>query len=88
VTSAIDVYVAVGKRDLFVGRLYPHHRRGMESASFIYNDGYLAGTDAYALDPSLPLVTGSLQTPVARALFGAFRDSDLRQSVVVTAQSL
>ena len=73
-TGAIDVYVAVGKRDLFAGRLYPRHRRGTESASFIYHDGYLADTDAYALDPSLPLVTGSLQTPVARALFGAFSD--------------
>jgi serine/threonine-protein kinase HipA len=74
VTSAIDVYVAVGKRDLFAGRFYPHHRRGVESASFIYNDGYLADPDAYALDPSLPLVTGSLQAPVGRALFGAFSD--------------
>jgi serine/threonine-protein kinase HipA len=74
VTSAIDVYVAVGKRDLFAGRLYPHQRRGVESASFIYNDGYLADPDSYALDPALPLVTGSLQTPVGRALFGAFSD--------------
>jgi serine/threonine-protein kinase HipA len=74
VTSTIDVYVAIGKRDLLAGRLYPHQRRGAESASFIYNDGYLADTDAYALDPSLPLVTGSLQTPVGRALFGAFSD--------------
>jgi serine/threonine-protein kinase HipA len=74
VTSTVDVYVALGKRDLFAGRLYPHHRRGVESASFIYSDGYLADPDAYALDPSLPLVTGSLQTPVGRALFGAFSD--------------
>jgi len=74
VTSAIDVYVAVGKRDLFAGRLYPHHRRGAESASFIYNDSYLADPGAYALDPSLPLVTGSQQTPVGRAMFGAFSD--------------
>jgi serine/threonine-protein kinase HipA len=74
VTSSIDVYVAVGKRDLFAGRLYPHHRRGVESASFIYNDGYLADPYAYAPDPSLPLVTGSLQTRVGRALFGAFSD--------------
>ncbi|MGH3192289.1 MAG: type II toxin-antitoxin system HipA family toxin [Streptosporangiaceae bacterium] len=73
-TSLIEVYVAVGTRDLFAGRLYPHHRGGAESASFIYNDGYLADPNAYALDPSLPLVTGSLQTPVGRALFGAFSD--------------
>lgn len=73
-TGTVDVYVALGKRDLFAGRLYHHHRRGVESASFIYSDGYLADPDAYALDPSLPLVTGSLQTPVGRALFGAFSD--------------
>jgi serine/threonine-protein kinase HipA len=46
----------------------------VESASFIYSDGYLADPDAYSLDPSLPLVTGLLQTPVGRALFGAFSD--------------
>jgi serine/threonine-protein kinase HipA len=74
VTSTVDVYVALGQRDLFAGRLYPHHRRGVESASFIYSDGYLADPDAYSLDPSLPLVTGLLQTPVGRALFGAFSD--------------
>ena len=28
-----------------------------------------------ALDPGLPLVTGTLQTPVGRALFGALADS-------------
>jgi serine/threonine-protein kinase HipA len=55
--------------------MYPHRRRGIESASFVYNDRYLADPDAYALDPGLPLVTGALQTPVGRALFGAFADS-------------
>src|ERR1700684_3778745 len=55
--------------------MYPHRRRGIESASFVYSDRYLAGPDAYALDPGLPMVTGTLQTSVGRALFGAFRDS-------------
>jgi serine/threonine-protein kinase HipA len=73
-SSDIEVYVSFGKRDLLAGRLYPHRRRGLESASFIYDDRYLADPDAYALDPALPLVTGSLQTPVGRALFGAFGD--------------
>ena len=73
-TSDIDVYVAVGERDLLAGRLYPHHRRGVESVSFVYDARYLADPDSYALDPSLPLVVGSLQTPVGRALFGAFSD--------------
>lgn len=57
------------------GRMYSHRRRGSESASFIYDDRYLADPDAYSLDPALPLVTGTLQTPVGRALFGAFADS-------------
>lgn len=71
----VEVYVAVGERNVLAGRMYPHHRRGVESASFVYNDRYLADPDAYALDPALPLVTGTLQTPVGRALFGAFGDS-------------
>jgi serine/threonine-protein kinase HipA len=71
----VEVYVAVGERNVLAGRMYPHHRRGVESASFVYNDRYLADPDAYALDPALPLVTGTLQTSVGRALFGAFADS-------------
>lgn len=74
-TSDIEVFVAVGERNILVGRLYPHHRRGSESASFIYDNKYLASTDAYELDPGLPLVSGTLQTPVGRAVFGAFADS-------------
>jgi len=73
-SDEIAVYVAVGKRNLLVGRLYPHRRRGVESASFVYDDRYLADQEAYALDPALPLVTGALQTPVGHALFGAFSD--------------
>ncbi len=73
-SSEVAVYVAVGGRNLLAGRLYPHRCRGVESASFSYDDRYLADPDSYALDPALPLVTGSLQTPVGRALFGAFTD--------------
>lgn len=73
-SSDIAVYVSFKGRDLLAGRLYPHRRRGVESASFAYDDRYLADPDAYALDPALPLVTGSLQTPVGRALFGTFSD--------------
>ena len=68
------VYVAVSERNLLAGRLYPHRRHGVESASFAYDDRYLADPEAYALDPALPLVTGALQTPVGHALFGAFSD--------------
>ena len=74
-TGDIEVFVADGERNILAGRLYPHLRRGSESASFIYGDKYLASPGAYQLDPALPLVTGTLQTPVGRALFGAFADS-------------
>lgn len=74
-TSDIEVFVAVGERNVLAGRLYPHVRRGSESASFVYDDKYLSNPDAYDLDPALPLVAGTLQTPVGRPLFGAFADS-------------
>jgi serine/threonine-protein kinase HipA len=73
-SDEITVYVAARERNLLAGRLYPQRRRGVESASFAYDDRYLADPEAYALDPALPLVTGALQTPVGHALFGAFSD--------------
>jgi serine/threonine-protein kinase HipA len=75
VSSDVNVFVAAGERNVLAGRLYPHRQRGVESASFIYADSYLANSDSYALDPALPLVAGTLQTPAGRSLFGAFTDS-------------
>jgi serine/threonine-protein kinase HipA len=74
-TDDVEVFAAAGRRNILAGRMYPHYRRGSESASFIYDDRYLAAPDAYQLDPALPLVAGTLQTPVGRPLFGAFADS-------------
>src|SRR5271170_5910066 len=74
-TSEIEVYVAVGPRNLLAGRLYAHNRRGAQSASFSYDQKYLASPEAYELDPGLPLVVSQLQTPVGHALFGALADS-------------
>jgi len=75
VSGDVEVYVAVGIRTVRAGCLYSRHSGGAESASFVYDDRYLADPEAYALDPALPLVTGTLQTPVGRELFGAFADS-------------
>ena len=74
-TDEISVYVADGEENVLAGRMYSHRRRGVESSSFVYASSYLASSEAYALDPALPLVTGTLQTPAGRALFGAFSDS-------------
>ena len=71
----VAVFVADGDESTLAGRMYSHFRSGAESASFVYDDRFLANPDAFALDPSLPLVAGTLQTPVGRSLFGAFADS-------------
>jgi len=73
--STIDVYVSIGGSDVPAGRLHTHHRRGTESATFMYNDAYLADPQAYRLDPALPLVAGGLQTPLGSKLFNAFTDA-------------
>lgn len=73
--SEIDIYVALANRDVRAGRLFTHHGRGTESATFTYGSDYLADVEAYQLDPALPLVTGGLQTPERRTMFNAFTDA-------------
>jgi len=71
----VQVWVAQGGRDALAGTLYSHRRRQTESATFAYDDSWLAHPDAYELDPELPLTSGSHQTSIGRAIFGAFADS-------------
>jgi serine/threonine-protein kinase HipA len=70
----IEVTAAVGGDDLLAGTLWVHERRG-QSATFRYDDGYLAHPLAYGLDPMLPLVGGMLQTRSGQTKFNAFSDS-------------
>lgn len=72
--SDVEVVVQIGGEGVSAGRLWSHRRRGAESATFSYATEYLARRDAYELDPSLPLAAGQQQTPVDRAMFGAFSD--------------
>jgi serine/threonine-protein kinase HipA len=69
-----QVVVAIDSEDVLAGLLFSHRRGGRESASFSYDPAYLARSDAYALDPTLPLVQGGLQTPVGVSMFRAFAD--------------
>ena len=59
--------------DVPCGRLFTHVRRGVETASFVYDRAYLARADAFPISPDLPLSEGTLHAP-ARSLFGAFED--------------
>ena len=70
----IEVVVQIDREDVPAGRLWSHRRSRAESATFSYDDDYLARPDAYELDPSLPLVAGQQQTQVGRKIFGAFSD--------------
>lgn len=67
----VDVYLAIdgGVR---VGRLWARARSGRESASFEYDDAWLARPDAFSLDPELVLGAGQFHTD--RPLFNAFTD--------------
>ncbi len=73
--DSAQVWVEIDGRDALAGHLYSHRSRGAESASFTYEQSYLADRDAYALDPALPLLSGTLQSPLNQRIFGAFSDS-------------
>lgn len=72
--TEVDVVVQIAGEDVLAGRLWPHRRRGAESATFAYVPEFLARGDAYELDPALPLAAGQQQTPAGRPTFGAFSD--------------
>ena len=71
----VEVVVRVADADVLAGRLWCHRRRGKESQTFRYTSEYLGLPGAYELDPLLPMVEGSQQTPANRATFGAFSDA-------------
>ena len=70
----IEVHVQIVGHDFLAGTLWVHRRRGAESATFRYDPAYLAARGSYPLDPSLPLVSGPLQTPLGHSMFLAFSD--------------
>lgn len=72
---AVDVVVHVHGVDLLAGRLHTHLRRGVESATFTYDESWLADPRGYALEPSLPLVSGPQHTDPGQAMFRGFADS-------------
>jgi serine/threonine-protein kinase HipA len=74
VEQPIEVDVEIGGQNLPAGRLWTHRHGQRESATFSYREDYLQCTDAYELDPGLPLQSGQQQTAVGQALFGAMSD--------------
>jgi serine/threonine-protein kinase HipA len=71
----IFVDVEINGATVKVGTLFAHQRRGKESMTFAYDEGYISNPSAYALEPALPLTLGAHQTPVGKSIFGCFSDS-------------
>jgi serine/threonine-protein kinase HipA len=69
------VYVDLDGTAHFVGRLWARNNKGRESATFEYDDAWLATPLRYALEPALALGKGPQHTVAGRSLFGAIGDS-------------
>lgn len=75
--SSREIYVsiALGDETNFVGRLWSHYRKGRESASFEYDEGWLKHEEHFALEPALALTAGAFHTLADQSLFGSIGDS-------------
>ena len=60
-TSPIEVHAGTRAGTVLVGRLYPHRRGRTESATFAYDDSWIASPDAYALELQLELRSGCFE---------------------------
>ena len=69
------VYADLGNAPVLVGRLWTRLRQRAESATFLYDAGWLSHPNRFALEPALPLGTAPHHTPPGKALFGSLADS-------------
>ncbi|MBL6665080.1 MAG: type II toxin-antitoxin system HipA family toxin [Rickettsiales bacterium] len=71
----IFVHIALGEKNIFVGRVWIHSRKGRESASFEYDRSWLTHPERFALEPALKLIEGVFHTGDNQNVFGAIGDS-------------
>jgi serine/threonine-protein kinase HipA len=69
----IHVYMDVDKATVLVGRLWARDKQGIETATFMYDTGWLKRPGAIPLSPTLMLTPGPFQSD--KGLFGAFSDA-------------
>ena len=69
------VYVDLSGTPHLAGRLWIHATGSKESASFEYDDDWIAAGHHFALEPALQVGPGPYHTPAGRALFSAIGDS-------------
>jgi len=73
--TEVFVYADLDQQPVFVGRLWARMRKGRNSASFRYDDDWLARNDRFALEPALQLGSGQFHTPADKQMFGSIGDS-------------
>lgn len=71
----VFVYVDLRGTPHLVGRLLMRARRDRESATFEYDETWLAHPERFSLEPALTLGPGPFHTPSDQPLFGAIGDS-------------
>jgi len=71
----ILVYVDLDGAAHLVGRLWAHTRKNKESATFEYDESWLANPAKFSLEPALQVGPGPFHTAADTALFGAIGDS-------------
>src|SRR5437667_251142 len=71
----ILVYVDLQGTPHLVGRLWTRVRNARESATFEYDNSWLAHPLRFSLEPALKLGPGPFHTPSSTPLFGAMGDS-------------
>ena len=73
------VYVDMAGQAVLAGRLWTRAQarasRHAESATFLYDAGWLERPDRFSLEPALPLGAAPYHTSPGRALFGSLGDS-------------
>ena len=57
-----SVYISLGGKDVRVGKLWFHSRKGRERASFEYDKKWLENLEKFALEPALKLTEGTFHT--------------------------
>ena len=72
---SLPVYVDLDSEPHLAGRLWARSRKGKESATFEYDETWLANPVRFALEPALVLGRGPHHTVAGRLVFGGIGDS-------------
>ncbi len=75
IEQEVFVYIDLEGTPILVGRLWARVRGKKESATFEYDDSWLARTDKFSLEPALMLTPGTFHTDVGHPIFGSLGDS-------------